>query len=107
MPDASVYLRAMIKGIVEPMRETSAAGVRALFFHYVLRGMLSLEDVNTDPNFWREAALKTLPTARSHPAYQALDTAVTRRSLVDEAVRALNGVKHGSDLPAARQAVRS
>ncbi|HLY24814.1 MAG TPA: hypothetical protein VKQ72_00650, partial [Aggregatilineales bacterium] len=30
-----------------------------------------------------------------------------RRSLVDDAVRALNGVQHGSDLSAARQAARS
>jgi tetratricopeptide (TPR) repeat protein len=107
MPDAQIYLRAMSKGIVEPMRETSSAGVRALFFHYVLRGMLALQSDGDDASFWREAAIKTLSTARTHPAFQALDTAITRRQLVREAVRALNEVKHTSNLGPARLAVRA
>src|SRR5260221_11482874 len=107
MPDAQIYLRAMAKGIVAPMRETSAAGVRALFLHYVLRGMLALTDAITDRKFWHEAALKTLPTARAHPAYQALDAAIARRTLVEDAVRALNNVSHAADLAPAGQAVRA
>src|SRR5262249_55019659 len=108
MPDAQIYLRAMSKGIVEPLRAMSAAAVRVLFFHYVLRGMLDLHQDNADQaNFWREAALKTLPGARMHPAFQALDAAITRRQLILDAVKALNNVRHVSDLAAARQAVRA
>ncbi len=108
MPNMQIYLKAMIKGVVEPMREASSAAVRALFFDYVLRGILALHREDTDEaNFWREAASKTLAQARLHPAFQALETAITRRQLVLEAVRALNNVKRIADLDAARQAVRA
>ncbi|MEP7284499.1 MAG: hypothetical protein ABI947_01870 [Chloroflexota bacterium] len=108
MPDAPIYLRAMARGIVAPLREASAAAVRGLFFDYVLRGMLVLQQDNAEAaEFWREAALRTLGSARTHPAYLTLDIAITRRSLILEAVDALNNIKHVSDLPSVRQAVRA
>ncbi|HVO44312.1 MAG TPA: hypothetical protein VMT34_16920, partial [Aggregatilineales bacterium] len=108
MPSLPTYLKAMSKGIVEPMADTSAAALRILFFHYVLRGVLALnQDQPDDANFWREAALKTLATARQHLAYQTLDNAITRRALILEAVAALNAVRRPDDLNAARTAVRA
>jgi hypothetical protein len=108
MPSTQIYLKAMSKGIVEPMREASSAAVRALFLHYVLRGILALHEEKPDEaNFWKEAATKTLNQARLHPAFLALDTAIIRRQLILDAVRALNSVKHTADLTEARQAVRA
>ncbi len=108
MPNMQIYLKAMVRGVVEPMREMSAAAVRALFLHYVLRGMLALQQEKPDEaNFWKEAASKALNNARLHPAFQALDTAITRRQLVLDAVQALNNVRNVEDLPEARQAARA
>jgi Protein kinase domain len=108
MPNMQIYLKAMVKGVVEPMRESSSAAVRALFFDYLLHGILALHREELDEaNFWKEAAAKALNQARLHPAFQALETTITRRLLVLEAVRTLNNVKHTADLAEARQAVRA
>ncbi len=108
MPNTQIYLKAMTRGIVDPMRESSSAAVRVLFLHYVLRGILALlQEKPDEANFWKEAALRSLAQARLHPAYQALDTAITRRQLILDAVRALNNVKDVSSLTEARQAARA
>ncbi len=108
MPSTQIYLKAMTRGIVEPMREASAAAPRAIFFQYVLRGMLALHEEKPDEaTFWKEAAGKALNNARLHPAYQALDTALTRRQLVLDAVSAMNNVKQIADLHEARLAVHA
>lgn len=108
MPNMQIYLKAMARGVVEPLRDASAAAVRALFFHYVLRGILVLQQEKFDEaGFWRDAASKSLPNARLHPAYQALDVAITRRQLILEAVRALNNVRTVAGLTEARSAVRA
>jgi len=108
MPNTQIYLKAMSRGIVDPMRESSSAAVRLLFLHYVLRGILALlQEKPDEANFWKEAASKALAQARLHPAYQALDTAITRRQLILDAVKALNNVKDVSGLAEARQATRA
>src|SRR5258708_9459492 len=64
MPHAAIYAQAMGRGLVEPMRETSAAGGRALFLPYVFRGMLDFpEEKPGKPGqdkatFWRPAPPK-------------------------------------------------
>ena len=108
MPTMQTYLKAMSKGVVEPLRDSSAAAVRVLFFEYVLRGILALQrEQFDDANLWKEAAAKALPTARNHPAFQTLETAIARRQLVLEAVRALNNLTDVSAIAEARQAVRA
>ncbi|MBO9310244.1 MAG: hypothetical protein J7551_10735, partial [Chloroflexi bacterium] len=108
MPTMQTYLKAMSKGVVEPLRDSSAAAVRILFFDYVLRGILALHrEQLDDANLWKEAAAKALPTARNHPAFQTLETAIARRQLVLEAVRALNNLTSVSAIAEARQAVRA
>jgi hypothetical protein len=108
MPTMQTYLKAMSKGVVEPLRDSSAAAVRVLFFDYVLRGILALQrEQFDDANLWKEAAAKALSTARNHPAFQTLETAILRRQLVLEAVRALNNLTNVSAIAEARQAVRA
>ncbi|MDW8300685.1 MAG: hypothetical protein RML95_15240 [Anaerolineae bacterium] len=108
MPTMQTYLKAMVKGVVEPLRDSSAAAVRVLFFDYVLRGILALQrEQFDDANLWKEAASKTLSAARHHPAFQALETAIARRQLILEAVRALNAVNNVSAIAEARQAARA
>ncbi len=108
MPNTTIYLKAMARGLVEPMRDASSAAVRVLFMHCVLRGVLALQSEQLDEvAFWKEAAAKTLPGVRMHPAYQALDSAITRRQLLIMAQQTLNAVRGVADLPAARQAIRA
>ncbi len=108
MPNMQIYLKAMVKGVVEPLRDSSAAAVRVLFFDYVLRGILALQREHfEDANTWKEAAAKALPNARNHPAFQTLETAITRRQLVLEAVRALNEMHSVAAIAETRQAVRA
>ncbi|PJF37163.1 MAG: hypothetical protein CUN49_01725 [Candidatus Thermofonsia Clade 1 bacterium] len=108
MPSMQTYLKAMSKGVVEPLRDSSAAGVRVLFFDYVLRGILALQREQFDEaNLWKEAAAKALPNARNHPAFQTLETAIVRQQLILEAVRTLNNLTSVSAIAEARQAVRA
>ncbi len=108
MPTMQTYLKAMSKGVVEPLRDSSAAALRVLFFDYVLRGILALQREQFDEaNLWQEAAAKTLATARNHPAFQSLETAIARRQLILEAIRALNAVNNVSAIAEARQAARA
>jgi len=111
MPNTALYLRAMNKGLVEPMQDASAAAVRVLFLDCVLRGVLALhEDRPEDADFWRDCALKCLPNARTHPAAAALENAIARRGLVLIAVAALNQLEADHSVgtfDAARSAVRA
>lgn len=108
MPSMQTYLRAMLKGIVEPLRDSSAAAIRVLFLDYVLRGIAALhkEDFE-EANTWKEAAAKALGNARLHPAYQSLDTAIARRTLILEAVNTLNQTRNVAGIAEAKQAVRA
>ncbi|MBX3084292.1 MAG: hypothetical protein KF716_21835 [Anaerolineae bacterium] len=107
MPSMQTYLKAMVKGVVEPMRDASSAALRALFFDYALRGILALKtEAFEEADFWRECASRALPNAKVHPAYQALDGAITRRHLILEAVRVINNTRSPAQLVELRQAVR-
>ncbi|HVO70499.1 MAG TPA: hypothetical protein VMT24_10665, partial [Aggregatilineaceae bacterium] len=108
MPNTTLYLRAMSRGIVAYMHQSSSAGWRALYLHYVLRGVLALLDDQLDEaDFWRNAASKCFDNARTHRAYQVLDRALTGRRLVQTAEQALNAVAESRDLDAARQALNA
>jgi hypothetical protein len=108
MPNTVLYLRAMSRGLVAYMHQSSSAGWRALYMHYVLRGMLSI--LNNDleeAEFWRNAAGRTYEDARIHRAYQVLDRALTGRLLVVEAEKALNAVSGIEDLDNVRRALNA
>lgn len=108
MPNTSLYLRAMNRGIVSFMHSSSSAGWRALYLHYVLRGMLALHDGDLDDaEFWREAASNTFDSARTHRAYQVLDRALTIRRLTQGVERAMSGVSEPRDLEQVRQALNA
>jgi hypothetical protein len=100
MPSEETYLKAMKLGIVSFMQQSSAVGYRALFFYYLLRGALDMLEDNLDSSdFWRQAALIAYPDARTHPAFNALDTEITRRKLTLRAEAALAQVQQWADLP--------
>jgi tetratricopeptide (TPR) repeat protein len=108
MPRMDTYLKAMTRGLVDPMRDASAAAIRVLFFDNVLRGILAQGDEQfEEADFWREAATRSFSGAKTHPAYQALDTAITRRHLILDAVRAINNTRSPAQLVELRQAVRT
>lgn len=111
MPNTVLFLRAMNKGLVEPMQDASTAALRVLFLDCVLRGVLALhEDRPDDAEFWRDCALKCLPNARTHPAAAALENAIARRELVLTAIAAMNHVADDhsvATIEAARVAVRA
>ena len=108
MPNTTTYLRAMNRGIVAYMHQSSSAGWRALYLHYALRGILSLLENNLDDaEFWRNVAEKSFENARTHRAFQILDRALTGRRLVENAQRALNAVTGAGDLEAVRQALNA
>jgi hypothetical protein len=107
MPTRAVYLKAMSRGLVEPLRDASSAAVRILKMHYTLRGVAALIDEQPEEaEFWKDAASRTLPNARMHPAFIALDNGMTRRVLLAQAANALNSIHSLEDLPAARNAIR-
>jgi len=108
MPNTTLYLRAMSRGIVAYMQQSSSAGWRALYLHYVLRGMLSL--LNNDleeAEFWRNAASRTFDDARTHRAFQVLDRMLTGRRLVEAAEKAMNAVTGPKDLENVRQTLNA
>lgn len=108
MPNTTLYLRAMSRGIVAYMQQSSSAGWRALYLHYVLRGVLALlENELDDAEFWRGAAAKSFENAPTHRAFQVLDRALTGRRLVQNAQQALNAVTSPRDLEAARNALNA
>lgn len=108
MPDTTIYLKAMSRGIAAWMRQSSSAGWRALYFHYTLRGVLSLQEGRLDDaDFWRSAAEKTYDTARTHRAFQVLDQALTARRLILNAQQALNAVSGPRDIDMARSALNA
>lgn len=108
MPNTTIYLKAVARGLVEPLRDISSAAVRVLMMHYILRGVLAQQAEKTDEAaFWRDAASKTLPNVRMHPAFQNFDNSITRRQLVAAAAQAMNAVRRLDDLPAARTAIRA
>ncbi|MBN2303769.1 MAG: hypothetical protein JXQ72_04800 [Anaerolineae bacterium] len=99
MPNTSLYLRAMNRGIVSYMQQSSSAGWRALYLHYVLRGVLALLAGTLDEaDFWREAAQNVFDNARTHRAFQTFDRSLTGRRLVQAAEHALNNVSGPGDL---------
>lgn len=103
MPSTEVYLKTMTRGLVETLRTSSTAGLRLLFLHYIWRGMLYVQkDHLEDAQFWREAALKTIPKGRSNPIFAAFDRMFTGRQLVLQAQEALNSVHSPTDLIALR-----
>ncbi|MBI5930084.1 MAG: hypothetical protein HY862_12300 [Chloroflexi bacterium] len=99
MKTTDLYLKTMGRGLVEFMRHSSTAAPRLLFLHYVWRGVLCVQnDELQDADFWREAALKTMPKGRSNPVFAEFDRIYTGRQLVLEAQAALDNVHGPGDL---------
>jgi hypothetical protein len=104
MPNEDLYLKAMKLGIVSFMQKSSSAGVRALFLHYALRGVMEVQEGNLSAaDFWREAALTVNSAYKTHPVFTALDGEITRRKLILRAEAALNSIQSIHDLPEIRQ----
>ncbi|MDX2136877.1 MAG: hypothetical protein SF123_02190, partial [Chloroflexota bacterium] len=99
MPNREVYLRAMGKGLVESFGRSSSAAVRLLFTQYLLQATLDAHNNALDTtDFWREAALKTLPDASRHPLTRTLDEFLERRRDLTDAAATLNAIDHPSRL---------
>ena len=102
MPSTTLYLRTMSRGIVAYMIQSSSAGWRALYLHYVLRGALALNGGDIEEaEFWRDVASKAYDGARTHRAFQLLDRAVTGHRLMQGVERAFNapqGPEHVDEL---------
>ncbi|NDJ78238.1 MAG: hypothetical protein GYB65_18470 [Chloroflexi bacterium] len=99
MPNTATYLRAMGRGIVAYMQQSSSAGWRALYMHYVLRGVLALLDNQfEEADFWCEVATNAYEDAQIHRAYQVLDRGLTTKRLVQKAEVAFNAVTGPDDL---------
>jgi hypothetical protein len=108
MPNREVYLRAMGKGLVESFGRSSSAAVRLLFTQYLLQATLDAHNNALDTtDFWREAALKTLPDASRHPLTRTLDEFLERRRDLADAAATLNAIDHPSRLSALEQARKS
>lgn len=108
MPSESLYLKAMKRGIVNVLRESSSAGYRALFAHYILRGILEIQDNELDTaDFWREAALNTIPEGKTHPLFTAFDGELTRRRLIIRAEQAILAIQTPADIPNAKQVLNA
>ncbi len=108
MPNTTLYLRAMGRGLIAHIQQSSSAGWRALYLHYVLRGALALQADDLDEaEFWRNAAQTCYDSARTHIAFQVLDRALTGRRLVHTAQQAMNAVARPGDLGAVRSALNA
>jgi hypothetical protein len=81
MPSIETYLKAMTKGLVASLERSNTAGLRILFFYYVLAGTLDVHEGRLDDGeFWRDAAVKTLPeVGAKHPATRTLEEYIARR----------------------------
>ena len=101
MPGIDTYLKAMSKGLVSTFANTSTAGLRTLFFYYLLQGTLDVHDnLLTDGEFWREAAVKTLEeTGERHIATRTLDEYITHRRDLIEAQRIFSQINGKHILP--------
>jgi serine/threonine protein kinase len=105
MPNREVYLRAMGKGLVESFGRSSSAAVRLLFTQYLLQATLDAHNGSLDTtDFWREAALKTLPDASRHPLTRTLDEFLERRRDLADAAATLNAIDHPSRLSSLERA---
>lgn len=103
MPTENAYLKTMGRGLVDYMKQSSTLGVRILFLHFTLRGMLSVQENNLEAaEFWREAALKTMTDGRSNPVFAEFDTHLTARKLIREVEPALNAIHSTADLASVR-----
>ncbi|MCL4238227.1 MAG: hypothetical protein KJ047_08250 [Anaerolineae bacterium] len=108
MPSTALYLRAMGRGLIAQIQQSSSAGWRALYLHYVLRGALALQADDLDEaEFWRNAAQTSYDGARTHIAFQVLDRTLTGRRLVYTAQQAMNAVARPADLGAVRSALNA
>ncbi len=108
MPSQALYLRAMGRGLVAFMQQSSSAGWRALYFAYVLRGAQALAAGELEEaDFWRSAAQISCDSARTHIAFQLFDRALTSRQLIRSAQQAMNAVARPGDLSAVRSALNA
>jgi len=102
MPSKDTYLRAMGKGLIEPLARTSTAAVRVLFANVALLGALDAHDDQLDDaDFWRAVAVEVLPTSADvHPLAATLTGFIQRRRDLLAAAALLNSISGAHALPA-------
>ncbi|MBK8023596.1 MAG: hypothetical protein IPK19_19715 [Chloroflexi bacterium] len=94
IPGKDTYLKAMFKGLIEPLARRGTAGVRILFANYALLGALDAHDSELDDaDFWRQAGAGILGnTGNAHPFVTALEGFIQRRRDLQAAGDLLNSV---------------
>lgn len=106
MPTAQAYLEAMGPRLIDHFEQTSTAGQRILFFHFVLRGVLDMyEDTPEDAEFWLEAARRALPNAEQHVACMALANVIRDRQSLRDLAGRIDAIQAPDDVPSTRKLV--
>ncbi|MBL8131786.1 MAG: hypothetical protein JNL42_08000 [Anaerolineae bacterium] len=100
MPGKDTYLKAMHKGLVEPLARRGTAGARIFFANLALMGALDAHDDDLDDaDFWRQAAAAILVGAGGHPFVTALESFIQRRRDLRAAADLLNSINGSHALP--------
>lgn len=109
MPSKETYLKAMTRGLIEPLSILSTASVRIVFANALLYGALDArENQMDDAQFWRDAAARALGDAGPrHPLVRALDEFIQQRRDLDAAQALLTTVNSASSLTSLEQTRRS
>lgn len=100
MPSKETYLKAMSKGLIEPMSQMGTAPVRVFFANVVLYGALDArENRMDDALFWRDAAARTLgDLGPRHTLTRALEEYVQQRRDLEAAQTLISTVNSPSVL---------
>jgi serine/threonine protein kinase len=101
MPSKDTYLRAMNRGLIDPLERLGTAPVRIFFVNAVLYGALDAREGNTeDALFWRDVSAKTGvdPNAK-HPLTRMLEDYVQQRRDLSTAAAQLGKINSAASLP--------
>lgn len=101
MPAKETYIKAMGKGLIEPLARQNTAAVRILFANYILLGILDAhEDQLEDAEFWRTVGVTTLGTSsETHPLVGALGSFIARRRDLLAGADLINSINGSHALP--------
>lgn len=102
------YLQGLEGTLLEELRQHSSISVRILFLHYVLQGMMAVQERDlSSAAFWRSAATNTIIDATINPLFAAFDEQLSGITLVSEIETALDQVETVDDLLGMRAMVNS
>ncbi|MBW4437124.1 MAG: hypothetical protein KME04_08315 [Pleurocapsa minor GSE-CHR-MK-17-07R] len=101
MPGKDTYLRAMNRGLIDPLERLGTAPVRIFFVNAVLYGVLDAREGNMeDALFWRDVSGKTGVDANGrHPLTRMLEDYVQQRKDLEAAARELAKINSAASLP--------